>query len=60
MSVFWRNLNSVHELTSMSDYVIISIKFRLIEVGNDKYIILYNFDGGSMGSFEVKVGGVRA
>ena len=40
----------------MSDYVIVSIKLCL-EVENDEYIIVCNFGGLRMSSFEVIEGG---
>ena len=39
-----------------SNYVIVSIKIRL-DLGNDGYIILYNFGDRIMSGFEVKEGG---
>ena len=42
-----------------SDYIIVSVKLCL-DVGNNEYIILCNFDGRSMSGFEVIAGGSRS
>ena len=42
-----------------SDYIIVSVKLCL-DVGNNEYIILCNFDGRSIGGFEVIEGGSRS
>ena len=41
-----------------SDYVIVSTKL-CPQVGNDEYIIVYNFGGGRMSGFRVTEGGLR-